>query len=56
MDIRVFQIIVLTSQTEKILWATRFSHYLGQKHYRKQKIEKFYAYFHMAQAILSFTT
>ena len=26
-----------TSQTEKFLWDTRFSHYLGQKHYRNAK-------------------
>ena len=26
-----------TSQTEKFLWAIRFSHYLGQKYYRIAK-------------------
>ena len=31
-----------TSQTEKLLWATRFSHYLGQKHYRNEKIFEFF--------------
>ena len=26
-----------TSQTDKYLWATTFSHYLGQMHYRNEK-------------------
>ena len=41
---RVSQIIVLTSQTEKFLWATRFSHYLGQKHYRNAKKFEFFQF------------
>ena len=28
-----------TSQTDKYLWATTFSHYLGQMHYRNAKIK-----------------
>ena len=35
--IRVTQTIVVTSQTNKYLWATTFSHYLGQMHYRNEK-------------------
>ena len=33
-----------TSQTEKLLWATRFSHYLGQKHYRNAKEFEFFQF------------
>ena len=39
--IRVSQIIVLTSQTDKYLWDQTFSHYLGQKYDRKSKKFKF---------------
>ena len=53
---RLGHAIVLSSQTIFFVLVTTFSHYLGQKHYRKQKIEKIYAFFPMAQAILSFTT
>ena len=45
-----------SSQTEKIMLETTFSHYLGQKHIRKIKIEKFHAFFHLVQAVQSFTT
>ena len=31
-----------TSKTEKYLWDTKFSHYLGQKHDRNAKKIKFY--------------
>ena len=35
--IRVSQITVLTSQTDKYLWDQTFFHYLGQKYNRKSK-------------------
>ena len=34
---KVAQTIVVTSKTEKYLWDTKFSHYLGQKHDRNAK-------------------
>ena len=46
----------LSSQTEKFIWATAFSHYLGLKHIRTTKILKIYAFFHPNQAVQSFTT
>ena len=33
-----------TSKTEKYLWDTKFSHYLGQKHDRYAKKLKFYEF------------
>ena len=45
-----------SSQTEKFLWATAFSHYLGLKDIRTTKILKIYAFFHPNQAVQSFTT
>ena len=56
MWIRVAQTTVVTSKTEKYLWDTKFSHYLGQKHNRNTEIEKFHAFFHPDQAVQSFTT
>ena len=44
----------LSSQTEKIMLATKFSHSLGLNHYRKLKIKIFYAFFNPAQALQSF--
>ena len=46
----------LSSQTEKFIWATTFSHYLGLKHIRTTKILKIYAFFHPNQAVQSVTT
>ena len=46
----------LSSQTEKFIRATAFSHYLGLKHIRTTKILKIYAFFHPNQAVQSFTT
>ena len=56
MHTRVVHFIVLSSQTDIFVWWTNFSHYLGQKHDRKSKIEKIQAYFHPVKAALSFTT
>ena len=44
MGSRVAQTIVVTSKTEKYLWDTKFSHYLGQKHDRNAKKLKFYEF------------
>ena len=52
---RVAQAIVLSSQTDKFTLATAFSHYFGLKDYKKTKIEFFFAFFHLAQAVQSFT-
>ena len=52
----VAQAIVLSSQTDKFTWATAFSHYFGLKNCKKTKIEFLFAFFHLAQAIQSFTT
>ena len=38
---RVRHFIALSSQTDIFVWWTNFSHFLGQKHDRKSKIEKF---------------
>ncbi len=51
----VSQIIVVNVQTEKFMWATTFSDYLGLKHVGKQKKLNFYPCFH-AQALQSFST
>ena len=53
---RVAQAIVLSSQTDKFTWATAFSHYFGLKQDKKTKIENPFAFFHLAQAVQSFTT
>ena len=44
----------LSSQTQKFMSTTTFSHYLGQKKYRKPRFEKFYAFFHPVQALQRF--
>ena len=44
LGIRVAQTIVVTSKTEKYLWDTKFSHYLGQKHDRNAKKLKIYEF------------
>ena len=46
----------LSSQTEKFIWATAFSHYFGVKDIRTTKILKIYAFFHPNQAVQSFAT
>ena len=46
----------LSSQTRKIISNTTFSHCLGQNHYKKPKIEKFYQFFNPANGVQSFTT
>ena len=46
----------LSSQTEKFIWDTALSHYLGLKHIRTTKILKIYAFFHPNQAVQNFTT
>ena len=43
-------------QTKKVILNTTFSHCLGQNHYRKPKIEKFYQFFKPANGVQSFTT
>ena len=53
---RLSQTVVLSSQTEKVISNTTFSHCLGQNHYRKPKIEKFYQFFNPANGVQSFTT
>ena len=45
-----------SSETDKIMLGTTFSHYLGIKQCRKPKIENFYTFFHPVQALRSFTT
>ena len=40
-----------SSETEKFILETTFSHYLGLKQYRKPRIENFYAFFHPVQAL-----
>ena len=45
----------LSSQTEKFIWATAFSHYLGLKYIRTTKILKIHAFFHPNQSVQSFT-
>ena len=45
-----------SSETDKIMLGTTFSHYLGIKQCRKPKIENFYTFFHPVQALQSFTT
>ena len=45
-----------SSETDKKLLGTTFSHYLGIKQCRKLKIENFYTFFHPVQALRSFTT
>ena len=40
--IRVSQTIVVTSQTDKYLWKTTFSHSLGQMNYRNAKKKIFF--------------
>ena len=49
-------IMTVSFETDKFIWATAFSYYLGLKYCRKSKIEKFCAFFHLAQALQSFTT
>ena len=44
-----------SSETDKIMLGTTFSHYLGIKQCRKPKIENFYTFFHPVQALQSFT-
>ena len=46
----------LSSQTKNFTLGTTFSHSLGQKHYRKLKIENFCPFFKPAQAVQNFTT
>ena len=46
----------LSSQTEKIMLTTTFSHFLGLKHCKKPNFENFLTYFQPVQAIQSFTT
>ena len=46
--------MALSSESDKIIWATAFSHYLGQKRSKKPKIIFLFAFFHLAQAIQSF--
>ena len=45
-----------SSETDKTMLGTTFSHYLGIKQCRKPKIENFYTFFHPVQALRSFTT
>ena len=40
-----------SSETDKIMLGTTFSHYLGIKQCRKPKIENFYTFFHPVQAL-----
>ena len=44
-----------SSETDKIMLGTTFSHYVGIKQCRKSKIENFYTFFHPVQALRSFT-
>ena len=53
---RLTQTIVLSSQTEKIMLTTTFSHSLGLKHCKKPNFEKIFTYFLPVQAFQSFTT
>ena len=56
MDTRVAQTIVVTSKTEKYLWDTKFSHYLGQKHNRNAKKVKFHQFLDLTSPVQKFST
>ena len=45
-----------SSQTKNFILGTTFSHSLGQKQYKKLKIEFFHPFFQPAQAVQNFTT
>ena len=46
----------LSSQIKNFTLGTTFSHSLGQKQYKKLKVEFFRPFFQPAQAVQSFTT
>ena len=45
-----------SSETVIIMLGTNFSHDLGQKYFRKPKMENFKAFFHRVQAVQNFST
>ena len=46
----------ICTKTEKYLWDTKISHYLGQKHDRNAKKLKFYEFLDLTSPVQKFST
>ena len=53
---RVVLNLLLSSQTDKLMAGTKFSDYLGQKHYKKAKKQKHFNHLGLAHRPQSFST